>query len=57
MVTGDIRNPGALHTHFRQDRPLLGIGPAATPLDACQNLLPHETPATDDAVDDVNNDR
>ena len=57
MATGDIRNPRALHTHFRQDRPLLRIGPAATPFDACQNLLSHETPATDDAVNDVNNDR
>jgi hypothetical protein len=47
----------AFLAYFRRDRPLLRIGPAATPFDACQNLLSHETPATDDAVDDVNNDR
>jgi hypothetical protein len=56
MATRDIRNPRAVHTHFRQNRPLLRIGPAATPFDARQNLLSHDPPATDDVVDDVNND-
>ena len=42
MATGDIRNPRGLHTHLRQDRPLLRIRPAATPFDARQNLLSHK---------------
>ncbi len=43
MTTGDICNPRPIHTNLRQDRPLLRIRPATSPLDARQTLLPHNT--------------
>uniref|UniRef100_A4WQG9 Uncharacterized protein n=1 Tax=Cereibacter sphaeroides (strain ATCC 17025 / ATH 2.4.3) TaxID=349102 RepID=A4WQG9_CERS5 len=42
MTTRDIRNPRPIHTHLRQDRPLLRIRRATSPLDARQNFLPHD---------------
>jgi len=44
VTASNIRDERAVRTGFRDDPPLLCIGPSAPSLNSRQNLLPHKSP-------------